>query len=144
MPPFAPHIPRLSECTGIDVAGEEDAAPPRWDLTLHFPKTIDMVRAAPLVRVSAKFKVKNSVCEESSATAYGVFDREFDFALTSGGALIQNCALTNCAHSAPCSTQTFAANINEQRSYLMRYFFPPDFADRVITEAPAVVSGAYT
>ena len=37
------------------------------------------VRAAPLVRVKVKITVKNAVCEESSATAYGVFDREFGF-----------------------------------------------------------------
>ena len=30
------------------------------------------------MKVKVKFAVKQSVWEESSATAYGVFDREFD------------------------------------------------------------------
>ena len=38
-----------------------------------------VVRAAPLVRVKVKFTVKNAVCEESSAIAYGVFDCEFAY-----------------------------------------------------------------
>ncbi len=37
------------------------------------------MRAAPLVRVKVKFTVKNAVREESSATAYGVFDCDFCF-----------------------------------------------------------------
>ena len=37
------------------------------------------VRAAPLVRGKVKCIVKNTACGESSATAFGVFDYEFDF-----------------------------------------------------------------
>ncbi len=37
------------------------------------------VRAAPLVRAKVKITVKNVVCEESSASTYGVFDWEFGF-----------------------------------------------------------------
>ena len=37
------------------------------------------LRAAVLVRVKVNFTVKNTGCEESLATAYGVFDCEFDF-----------------------------------------------------------------
>ncbi len=40
---------------------------------------VRLVRAAPLVRVKANISVKHAVCEESSVTAYGVFDRDFDF-----------------------------------------------------------------
>ena len=46
------------------------------------------LRAAPLVRAKVKITVKNAVCEESSATAYGVFDWAFGFfTRTSGTAL---------------------------------------------------------
>ena len=38
------------------------------------------LRAAPLVRAKVKITVKNTVCEESSVSAYGVFDWQFDFA----------------------------------------------------------------
>ena len=41
--------------------------------------TLDQIRAAALVRVKPKFTVKNTVCEESSATTYGQSDCEFDF-----------------------------------------------------------------
>ena len=37
------------------------------------------VRAAPLLRVEVKFTIKYAVCEESSATASGDFDCDFDF-----------------------------------------------------------------
>ena len=44
-----------------------------------FHLCVRLYRAAPLVRVKTKITVKNAVCEESSATAYGDFDCEFDF-----------------------------------------------------------------
>ena len=37
------------------------------------------LRAAPLVRVKAKFTVKNAVCPSLPFAAYGVFDCEFGF-----------------------------------------------------------------
>ena len=36
-------------------------------------------RAKPLLRVKVRITVKNAGCEESSATAYGLFYSEFDF-----------------------------------------------------------------
>ncbi len=45
------------------------------------------LRANPLVRVKAKFAVKNGVCEESSGTADGVLDCDFGLNRTSGAAL---------------------------------------------------------
>ncbi len=41
----------------------------------------------PLVRVKAKFAVKNVICDECSTTEYGDFDSEFALTRTSGAAL---------------------------------------------------------
>ena len=48
---------------------------------------IQLFRAAPLVRVKAKFTVKNAVCCRQRLLAYGVLDCEFDFDSQSGFAL---------------------------------------------------------
>ncbi len=45
------------------------------------------LRAAPLVRANVKITVKNTVCEESSVSAYGVLTGNLGLARTSGAAL---------------------------------------------------------
>ena len=49
------------------------------------------LRATPLVRAIVKITVKNAVCEESLATAYGVLDCEFGF-----GSHEWSCPKTSC------------------------------------------------
>ena len=52
------------------------------------------------MRVKVKFTVKNTVWEESSATAYGVFDCEFDFDSHEGSWSKQGYARRGAGH--PC------------------------------------------
>ncbi len=89
------------------------------------------LRAGPLVRGKAKTTVKNAVCEESSVSAYGVFDCQFDF----------DSHERSCSHT-PIFTerQVLAGSMKAQQQAIRRKYASSKFMK--VAEMPRLV--AYT